>query len=386
MNPSQAVSRLRQGVPFLRKELQDEISLRTPFLISTPRFVYICQYEIPCNGNCIMCYYGQRNLRGEKRLQNGRFLSERQFTDVLRSLHRLGGKGIAISFTGGEPLMYRPIYDIVAMATDLGQLFSLTTNGYLLTDKNAGLLVEKGLFNIGVSLESIDPAINETLRPFRNGTRLAMEGIDRIIAHRQRCRSSISVNIKTTITRENFESYPALVKHYGKIPAVSVTPQPFTLMDSRMDKSISERLWIRDIDRLRDVVAELCELQKQGYALNIEPSALKGFPEYFSEGLENGAVNFDKKVSHSHQELGTVNKNCRIGFTNLFIESDGAVKLCLGFPSIGNIHENSDLEAIWKGEKAALVRKAIASCNYVCALSCLRKKPLWQKARIFLNR
>ncbi len=61
---------------------------------------------------------------------------------------------------GGELMLARGLVDWVEQAAALHLNFRFTTNGYLMTEERARRLVAAGVFNIGISLESLDPKIN----------------------------------------------------------------------------------------------------------------------------------------------------------------------------------------------------------------------------------
>lgn len=78
--------------------------------------------------------------------------------DVLKTridaLHRL--KVINITMLGGEPLLHPQIAEIVAYADRDAQV-SITTNGFLLSDKIIASLNEAGLSNMQVSIDALMP-------------------------------------------------------------------------------------------------------------------------------------------------------------------------------------------------------------------------------------
>ncbi len=70
------------------------------------------------------------------------------------ALHRL--KVINITLLGGEPLLHPRLADLVAYANHDAQV-SVTTNGFLLTDKIIAALNEAGLSNMQVSIDALMP-------------------------------------------------------------------------------------------------------------------------------------------------------------------------------------------------------------------------------------
>src|SRR5579859_5144849 len=194
-----------RGLPYLGKEARAIISDRTPFFIALPRTVHIWR-GAPCNAKCIMCTYGF--LKGEAYRQ----LSYTPFTDemmprALDQIHELCGRGTLVSYMGGEPTICRSITEWIEQAGRLGLDFRFTTNGYLMTEEMARRFVAAGLFNIGVSFESLDPKINEVIRPYRDGTAKTLRCIELLLNERERQKKYISINIKTVLTELNLEGF-----------------------------------------------------------------------------------------------------------------------------------------------------------------------------------
>src|ERR1051326_8944083 len=150
--------KVMRGLPYLGKELRAIASDHTPLFIAVPRTVHIWR-GAPCNAKCIMCDYGF--LKGDAL----KAISRSDFTDdmmprTLNEIRELCGRGTLVSYMGGEPTVSRGIMEWVELASRLGIDFRFTTNGYTMTEEMARRFVAAGLFNIGVSLESMDARIN----------------------------------------------------------------------------------------------------------------------------------------------------------------------------------------------------------------------------------
>jgi pyruvate-formate lyase-activating enzyme len=86
-----------------------------------------------CNLTCRHCY----SVSGPAQRTH---LDVDLLADVLRDA---GGLGYTrVSFSGGEPLMYRPLRQLLELARELGLTTSVTTNGTLITAENARWLGE----------------------------------------------------------------------------------------------------------------------------------------------------------------------------------------------------------------------------------------------------
>lgn len=106
-----------------------------------------------CNLRCTYCMPAE----GLNWLPADDLLSFTELTRLLRvAVTRLGVT--SIRFTGGEPLLYRRLEEMVAAAAALRPRpeIALTTNGVGLAQRAAGL-VAAGLDRVNVSLDTVDP-------------------------------------------------------------------------------------------------------------------------------------------------------------------------------------------------------------------------------------
>lgn len=107
-----------------------------------------------CNLRCTYCMPAE----GLDWLPGGDLLTQDELTRLLRlAVTRLGIT--SVRFTGGEPLLYRGLEDVVAATAALRPRpeIALTTNGVGLARRAHGL-AEAGLDRVNVSLDTLDPA------------------------------------------------------------------------------------------------------------------------------------------------------------------------------------------------------------------------------------
>ncbi|HVN71165.1 MAG TPA: radical SAM protein [Desulfomonilia bacterium] len=129
----------------------------------------VIQYTDECNASCPQC--GMRKLNNYPRSK----LSGR---DCIRIIDAAARSGVmAISFTGGEPLLYLDeIVGLLGYASMMGIPYTRTgTNGYLFMDPDspgfeervsmaAQKLSESGLYTFWISIDSWNPVLHENMR------------------------------------------------------------------------------------------------------------------------------------------------------------------------------------------------------------------------------
>ena len=370
--------KVARGLPYLGKEIRAIISDRTPVFIAVPRTVHIW-YGTPCNARCIMCPHGY--LKGEALKK----YSSSPFTDdlmprALEEIHELCGRGTLVSFMGGEPTICRNVTKWVEHAGRLGLDFRFTTNGYAMNEEMARRFVAAGLFNIGVSIESLDPKINETIRPFPKGTTRTLRCIELLLQERKRQKKHISLNIKTVLADVNLESFLDIVKRFGKMDGVICTPQIFEPLQE-MPVATRELLRIKDNNRLRRVTDQIRKLKHEGSAVHISDQALDDMVKQNAADKDHTFTMEKKSVM-----MDSSDPRCNIATDNLWIQ-DGEIKLCPSFPAIGNMVTDTQvtLKQMWEGEQARRIRAQARDCRQLCTISCLRRTPLSHKISTFLK-
>jgi MoaA/NifB/PqqE/SkfB family radical SAM enzyme len=350
-----------RGIPYLEKELRRRLSLSTGHVFATPITYYVI-FSGFCNLACTFC---------EIYKHPDPILSREAMLRIVHQAKELSGGGFNISLSGGEPMIYPPLYDSLELAQELGVNFGFTTNGLSLSKRNVERILSHDPFNINVSLESVNPEINEALRrPMKDGTRRILEGIENLLEEKERTGSRVSIIVKPTIMEQNYRVLPDLVRHFGKHSKVQINFQPF--VGAKEDPH-----WIRDLDRLNGVFEEILDLQSEGYSVMGNEDTFEGFFEY--------VANPPVKGNYRHLDLGGAKRNCDIGLRAMFIYPNGDVFFCdfLERP-IGNIHTQS-LSDIYYGVTADGQRSEMVWCDIDCQQTCKRPTSLLVKTRAFLR-
>lgn len=378
MKLSSLPRKVKLGLPYLAKELRSAVSDRTPFFVAVPRIVHLWR-AAPCNGKCIMCNYGYLTGEAHRELSVSPFRDE-LMPRALNEIHELCGRGTLVSYMGGEPMTSRHLTDWVEQAGQLGLNFRFTTNGYIMDQEKARRLVAANLFNIGISLESLEPRINETLRPVPNGTARTLRCIELLLAERERQKAHLSLNIKTVLTDINLESFPDIVRRFGKVEGVMFTPQVFEPLDD-MPEAIRQLLTIKDVNRLKNVTEEIRQLKREGYTIHVSEQALTDMVKQCSAEDDPGRTMHNKKL-----EMDPTEPKCNIATDNLWIQH-GMVQLCPYHPSIGNFLTDTTtrLSQMWRSQTATRVRAGTRACRRLCSVSCLRRTSLAHKVSTFLK-
>jgi MoaA/NifB/PqqE/SkfB family radical SAM enzyme len=351
-----------RGIPHLRKEIAGKVSLRTRLTLTTPAAYYVI-FGTRCNTRCSFCFYASNQSQGPE-------LPSEVLLRLLRECKELSEGGFHISLSGGEPLIYRPLFDGLQLAQQLGVNLGFTTNGYLLTHENAKRVACYNPFNVNVSLESVNPQINEQLRPMKDGTKKTLAGIDNLLAEKHRTASRMNVVVKPTIMEHNYRSLPDLVRHFGKKKDVLILLQPYA-------GTGDSHFWVKDLESLDRIFDELLALQSEGYGLIGDARSFQEFLDYFRSPItedDRGRLDLQKKKRYP----------CSVGVRIMTILGTGKVYFCDILNEIGDVYQHS-LKDIWYSTVATERRQAVLRCNNNCQYTCTRKVPLMIKVTACLK-
>lgn len=153
----------------------------------------VCLFlTLKCNQNCRYCH---------------RFLGidEVSFEDNKRIINKIAEDGIKnMTFTGGEPLLYPNIIELVKLAKEKGLKVKLITNGSVLDNNPKMREIYNYLDSITFSIDSCDNEINEKLgRSYKHA-----ENIKTVLESLKG--KELNVNINTVVSRVNIEKLEEL--------------------------------------------------------------------------------------------------------------------------------------------------------------------------------
>lgn len=139
-----------------------------------------------CNLRCKFCFNLDRETAPRIALDD--------ICTILESAYRRGNRYVSI--TGGEPFIYKPIFDVIEHAHGLGYWINILSHGGLLTEEKVRRLKKYWRLRIRISLDGPDAATHDALRGA--GTfDTTMEKIGLLIEN------GISVGIGATVSDSN---------------------------------------------------------------------------------------------------------------------------------------------------------------------------------------
>jgi len=160
--------------------------------IPIPRSVSI-NLTNKCNSRCIYCEIGQGLVSTKKTLLS--------LDDIKWVINQMNSLGIfSLGLGGGEPFLFKDIFEVVQYSHNFGIKCSILTNGMLLPglSHEKVKLLKQCKATVNVSIDSFEADKQEYIRGVSNALSFPMEGIKILVKQR------IPVRIMTPIETRLF--------------------------------------------------------------------------------------------------------------------------------------------------------------------------------------
>lgn len=259
-----------------------------------------------CNLRCSHCLNSSGKLMENQ-------LNDKDFKKLIQDLSNAGIQ--EIRFTGGEPLKFNKIYDLIELANNNGLCTSLGTNGTLITKEVANRLKKVGLKKAVVSIDGTEER-HDSIRGNGNYKK-AINALYNLI------NAKIDVKVNAVIMKSNMNDVINLAKELN-------------------DKKI--RLFIRRfIESGRGEKLKDNTLTKEDYMYVKE----KLKEEIENSPYVNGHYLRNDEGIHLRIKLPFAIRGCKAGQRAIAIMPNGEIQLCgflsaQNFPGIDNVKNIKD--------------------------------------------
>jgi AdoMet-dependent heme synthase len=287
-------------------------------------FSFFIQWHLTerCNLRCHHCYQG-----GEQAQEMTANEVKREIdgaTQMFQAWEEEHGIVVApsIHFTGGEPFLYKGLWDVIAYSKAKGFGVAMMTNGCLVTREGAKMAFDLGISDIQVSLEG-PPVVHASVRG-RGSFEEAAKGVEQLVAAGNR----VSANV--TLSRINVEKIEETMK-------------------------IAKEMGFYGIGFSRMVP---CGRGKSLLDHFLTPQELKSaYQEIFSRNTPSlEVVSGDPlagTLSDTEPPFGCnlTLSGCSAGFSGVTIASDGSVMPCRRIGLVAGNLKKKPLRAIWASSR-----------------------------------
>ncbi len=266
------------------------------------------------------CTYGCAACQGRSKgwwNADAHSLTFKQWQDIFIQIKEMRFQVVTIS--GGEPLLYPSLAQMIQAIRDLEMIPVLNTNGGYLSPKMLQRLCHCGLKGINFSLDSPKPSVHDTLRRRHGAWKRCVEAIQSASAYDDR----LWFAVRMVLTSRNLMDLPEMIRLAANLGASSVK---LSYLEWGQDGSALLPT-IESLKRFKEVVIPCCqdilrslEISDQNKSKSISIIQDLLYPEK-TNPLENYAQGI-----YWSDPLFT--RHCTLPYTQAILYGDGSVLPC----------------------------------------------------------
>jgi len=193
-----------------------------------------------CPYRCWHCYNANRSQKD---------LPLSIWKPVIARLQDLGAANVTLS--GGEPLLRADLEEIVASFDERTSL-TLNTTGKGLTSDRARSLKDAGLFAVGVSVDSTDPAEHDRMRGYPGAFGIALDAV-RVASDAGLYPYIISVATREFLEPDRFHAFMSFARGTGALEVHLLEPSATGKLAGNQSVTLSAKERRRILQYQRDV-------------------------------------------------------------------------------------------------------------------------------------
>ncbi len=228
----------------------------------------------------------------------------------------------SIHFTGGEPLLFEELWEVIAYARGKGYKTAMMTNGSLVTPDGAGKASALGISDIQVSLEG-PPVLHDSIRG-KGSFLAAARGVEELV----RAGNRVSANV--TLSRLNLEAIEETVETAKGMGFYGIGFS--RIVPCGRGKALLDRLLTAQ--ELKNAYQKIASLNSPTF-------------EVVSGDPLSGTLSGSAPSSGSNLSLA----GCSAGFSGVTITSDGSVMPCRRIGLVAGNLKKKDLRTLWASSK-----------------------------------
>jgi len=284
-----------------------------------------------CNEGCIHCYLDH---------SAGGDMDTAEIKGVLDQLAAAGVMFLTLS--GGEIMLRKDIFEIVAYARELLFDVRLKTNGILIGEREADRFAELGVRSVNISIYSHLPEAHDAITKVPGSFARSLEAVKRLKNR------GMAVEIRVAVIKGAAANYTRL-------------------------RALAEELGVKI--QYDATIVPMMDGDRTPVALNISPEdrAL-----YFADPAVSAGMEDDCAAVPSEELLD--GHSCGAGHTSCYITPQGDVTPCVQFPLVcGNVRDGNFLE-IWRNspnfrEVRGIRNRDLHVCSSCSSLSSCARCP-----------
>ncbi len=298
--------------------------------------ILVIMFTDKCNLHCTMCGAcdyspGDHNM-----------LSLDEWKAVVRSAAKLQTR--ILSITGGEAMLRKDLFELIAYARAHGMAVHLNSNGLLLRDKNVAKLKAAGVESVSISIESAEEAVHDAIRG-KGTLRHTVEGLRRL----RRAMPEVRIGLNCVMSKHNVKTLVGLVEFAAAEGVDQIKIAPLHTNLQHKDKPLEDFADMTfheadlpeleaDLDRIRTAIAK---------------TRLESTSDAFFDGIPD------------LYRAPASNFYCYAGYSIAVIDAQGNLAACFDKESASNVRDQP-LDQIWRGQAFHDHRQQVRHCDRAC--------------------
>lgn len=283
-----------------------------------------------CNLRCKMCGVWKTGNRETE-------LTPSQIQRMAKVLSHLGTQVISIG--GGEPLVREDLPQCLSFFLEEGIRVRLLSNGVLVSKERLQKVVDLGVKDFSVSLDTLKPSLLEDIINRKGGFNEVMNSLE-FISHILKKKKGLGL-INTVVSSANLDELPNIVKFAKKMGFfVSFIPLEIHEFSGKVlgcTETMADMTYTpEDRQKAKEVIPHLIEMKEKGEPIFNSTPFLKEMEKYISgekfqwkclAGSLYFSISPEGNFSICHKYLGYTEKGIKISvldenFENLFKSPD----------------------------------------------------------------
>lgn len=254
----------------LVKEIDQKFSnMQIPAIFDTPQepWLRMLQLEITslCNENCIHCY-----IPSEKKNHCDSTMTLGQIKQIITQFTAM--KGLRICLSGGEVFVHKDIINIMRYCREKDMMIFLQSNLTLFDDEMIKIIKELNVFNVQVSLYSLNPEIHDSITGLKGSWKKTKQNLEKLIT------ANIPVTISCPLMQKNYSEIKDMQKYADSLGVFCYFDYVMMAQSNFCTNNLHHRITTEQTSKIMDVIIETNPQYKEMFKHASSAEALDNMP------------------------------------------------------------------------------------------------------------
>ena len=173
-----------------------------------------------CNMKCRFCSYSKEV---ERKRNDADIQEVERVADILGKYKQETGEALLISWIGGEPFLWEPIFLLSEKLSKQYDIdISTTTNGIMLASREIRKNVIDYFSEIVISIDGFE-VCDDDVRQYTGHFNMVTDHITRLVKEREEAGSKLIIKVNTILMRRNIEEFEEFCEYLSKLGVDEIT-------------------------------------------------------------------------------------------------------------------------------------------------------------------